>query len=126
MDNHFFFGLGYGGNNIRDWWEYFPKTDTWIEKKNIPGKGRVNAMAFSVNNRYFVATGRCFGGSLTDGQFFDDILEFDALKNEWYMRGKIPNGARENAINFVLNNTVYIGFGETDKVRFNDLWSFEP
>jgi len=119
----YFYGLG---ANKNDWWEYFPETDTWKEQKSIPGKGRTNAVAFSVDNRFFVATGRYFGGSLTDGQFFDDILEFDALKNVWYKRGTIKNGARENATAFVLNDKVYLGFGETDKVRFNDLWSFNP
>jgi len=121
--NRFFFGLG---ANRNDWWEYFPETDTWKENKRLPGKGRTNAVAFSVDNRFFVATGRYFGGSLTDGEFFGDIMEYDALRNKWYLRGSIPNGARENAITFVIGNYVYIGFGETDKARFNDLWKFEP
>ncbi|MBV5342202.1 hypothetical protein JZU68_00810, partial [bacterium] len=121
--NRFFFGLG---ANKNDWWEYYPETDKWKELKRIPGKGRTNSVAFSVDNRFFVATGRYFGGSLTDGEFFSDIMEYDALKNTWYLRGKIPNGARENAIAFVVGNNAFIGFGETDKARFNDLWKFEP
>jgi N-acetylneuraminic acid mutarotase len=119
----YFFGLGANNN---DWWEYFPDTDNWKERKGIPGKGRTNAVAFSVDNRFFVATGRFFGGTLTDGQFFDDIMEYDALKNEWYKRGIIPNGARENALAFVIGNNAYIGFGDTDNAQYNDLWRFKP
>lgn len=122
--NHYYYGLGSGNRN--DWWEYFPETDKWTQRSSLPGKGRVNALAFSVNHRFFIATGRYMGGSVTTGQFFNDIMEFDALKNVWYKRGTIPTVGRENAIAFVLNNKAYIGFGETDALRFNDLWYFEP
>lgn len=122
----YFFGTGYVVDNMNDWWEYFPATDTWKERKPMPDKGRYNAVAFSVGNRFFVATGRKFGGSLTDGIIYDDILEYDANKNGWYKRGKIPTGGRENAVAFVLNNKAYIGFGENEGLMYNDLWSFNP
>ena len=40
--------------------------------------------------------------------------------------GLSPNGNRENAISFVINDRAYIGFGENDHTVLNDLWSFEP
>lgn len=123
---HFYFGLGYNGYNLNDWWEYFPDADKWKERSSMPGPGRINAVAFSVNHRFFVSTGRFMGGSLTTNQFFNDILEYDAQKNVWYKRGTIPTIGRENAIAFVLQNKAFVGFGDTDEIRFNDLWSFEP
>ena len=56
----------------------------------------------------------------------DDVVEYDAGKNVWYLRGVLPGGGRENAISFVINGKGYIGFGENDEGVLNDLWSFEP
>jgi N-acetylneuraminic acid mutarotase len=122
----YFFGTGYVVDNMNDWWEYFPATDSWKERKPLPDKGRYNAVAFSVDNRFFVSAGRRFGGTLTDGIMYDDILEYDADKDVWYKRGKLPTGGRENAIAFVLNHKAYIGFGENEGLIYNDLWSFNP
>lgn len=122
----YFFGTGYYDKNLNDWWEYFPETDTWKQRKIMPDAGRINALAFSVKNRFFVATGRRWGGTLTTGFLLNDIMEYDALKDVWYKRGTIPTSGRENALAFVVGNYAFIGFGESDKVRFNDLWKFEP
>jgi N-acetylneuraminic acid mutarotase len=124
--NRYYFGTGYNGYNQNDWWEYFPETDKWIKRKPMPDGGRINAVAFSVKNRFFVATGRRFGGTLTTGFFYNDIMEYDALKDVWYNRGTMPTLGRENAIAFVVGNNAFIGFGETDKASYNDLWKFEP
>lgn len=83
-------------------------------------------MGMSIGNRYFVATGRHFAGNLTGGHLKDDVVEYDAGKNVWYLRGVLPGGGRENAISFVINGKGYIGFGENDEGVLNDLWSFEP
>ncbi len=121
-----FYGTGYYGSNTNDWWEYFPATDSWKERKHTPDDGRVNGLAFSVKNRFFVATGRRYGGTQTTGFLYNDIMEYDALKDVWYKRGTIPTLGRENAIAFVVGNNAFIGFGETEKDRLNDLWKFEP
>lgn len=122
----YFFGLGYYGYLANDWWEYFPEKDTWKQRKSMPDAGRINALAFSVKNRFFVSTGRRWGGTQTTGFFYNDVMEYDALKDVWYKRGTIPTSGRENALAFVIGDYAFIGFGETDNARFNDLWKFEP
>ena len=125
-DKHVYFGTGYRVGNYNDWWEYFPATDSWEQRKKLPNAGRENAVSFSLNNRFFISTGRHFGGDLTGGHLFSDILEYDAVRNVWYNRGDIPGGARENAIVFVIDGKGYIGQGENDTAILNDFWSFEP
>lgn len=122
----YFFGTGYVVDQMNDWWEYFPENDTWLKRKSMPTKGRHNAVAFAVNNRFFVATGSYFGGNLTDGFLYDDIYEYDALKNTWYLRATLTDGGRENAIAFVLDDTAYIGFGENESGLVSDFYSFKP
>ena len=121
----YFSGTGYQTVNDNCWWEYFPASDTWLKRKEMPDNGRLNAVSLSVENRFFVATGIHFGGTLTGGHLKSDIMEYNALKDVWYKRGELA-GARENAVCFVIGNKAYIGFGENETSVYNDLWSFKP
>ena len=121
-----FFGTGFTAFDENDWYEYKAEDDTWKKRKSLPDAGRENGIALSVGNRFFVSTGRNFGGELTGGHVKSDILEYDPIKNAWHKRGNIPSGERENAISFVIDNKAYIGFGENDTTVINDLWCFEP
>lgn len=121
-----FFGTGYNSRKENDWWEYFPVTDTWKKRKSMPASSREFGVSFTIDHRYFVATGRHFAGNITGGELKDDVLEYDAEKDVWYNRGTLPNGGRENAIAFVIDRKGYIGFGENDQAILNDLWNFAP
>jgi len=123
---HYYFGTGYRTLNENDWWEYFPITDSWKPRKDMPDNGRENSVSLTISDRIFIATGRHFGGNLTGGHVDSDINEYDILRNVWYVRGNIPNGGRENAIAFTINGKGYIGQGENDTKILNDFWSFEP
>ncbi|MFW9596555.1 MAG: Kelch repeat-containing protein [Paludibacter sp.] len=120
-----FFGSGYLRYFKNDWWQYYPENDTWKKRASFQG-GRVNAVAFSVNDRFFIATGRLIGGTLTDDYFYADVLEYDSSKDCWYNRGKLPSGGRENALALVLQNKVLLGLGETDNAVLSDFWIFQP
>jgi len=123
---HIYYGTGYNTGNYNDWWEYFPTTDSWTQRTSMPDNGRVNGVSVNINNRFFVSTGRHWGGNLTGGHLIADIVEYDVTRNSWYERGNIPDGGRENAVSFVINGKGYIGQGENDTSIFNDFWSFEP
>jgi len=125
-EEHVYFGSGFRFVDYNDWWEYFPATDSWTKRKDMPNNGRNDALGFSIDNRFFVSTGRHWGGPETGGHLFSDVLEYDAIRNVWYNRGDIPGGARENALVFVIDGKGYIGFGENDTAILNDFWSFEP
>lgn len=51
-------------------WRYDPVNDTWLQKTGFEGTGRTGAVAFALNNRGFVITGR--SGSL----IMDNVYEF--------------------------------------------------
>jgi len=123
---HIYYGTGYQTTNENDWWEYLPKTDSWSKKNSMPDNGRENAVTLTIKGRYFVSTGRHFGGNYTGGKVNSDIIEYDATRDSWYERGNIPSSGRENAISFTINGKGYIGFGENDSTVLNDFWSFEP
>ncbi len=67
-------GPGYPGNTT---WEYNLITDRWIEKTNFEGSNRYEAVAFTINNQPFVATGRSSGYYLDDVWTFDPDAEYE-------------------------------------------------
>jgi len=123
---HYYFGTGYRTYNVNDWWEYFPTTDSWKQRKSMPDNGRENAVSLSINNRVFISSGRHFAGNLTGGGVKSDLLEYDIVRDLWYERGNIPESGRENAVAFTINGKGYIGLGENDTEILNDFYSFEP
>jgi N-acetylneuraminic acid mutarotase len=130
-DNHFYFGTGYDCKSLNDWWEYYPESETWKQRNAMPDEGRVNALAFSFGDRYFIATGRHMGGDMTGGKLFSDIIEYNPAKDVWYKRGNLPDGGRENAVYFTINGTVYIGAGENSVLYsntsvLNGFWKCNP
>jgi N-acetylneuraminic acid mutarotase len=52
-------------------WEYDPATDLWEEKTAFEGTARVDAVAFVIGDRAYVATGR------SSSYYFDDIWGFE-------------------------------------------------
>lgn len=125
-EQHVYLGTGFNTANLNDWWEYFPEKDSWTHLKSMPDNGRQNGEGLAINERYFVSTGRHFGGTQTGGLLLDDLMEYDSSKNVWYVRGTVPGGGRTNAVSFVLNGKGYVGFGENDSNILNDFWCFEP
>lgn len=61
---------GENGSLLSDVWEYNPTTDLWDKKTGFEASTRTGAVAFSLNNRGFVATGR------SSSYRFDDVWEF--------------------------------------------------
>ena len=122
---NYFAGTGYNTRSMNDWWEFFPESHTWIRRADIPTAGRMFAVSVAVNQRIFVLGGRHFGGTLTTGRLFDDLLEYDIAADKWLLRGRLPRGGRENMVAFSIDGTGYIGLGEdTNGTILNDFYSW--
>lgn len=69
---------GKNGNYSSEVWEYNPPKDDWYEKTSLEDEipSRVNAVAFTLNNKGFFATGNVGGG------YLDDMWEFDPTMKE--------------------------------------------
>jgi N-acetylneuraminic acid mutarotase len=125
-EDHCYFGTGFQGSSYNDWWEFFPATDSWEKRESMPDHGRQNAVALCMNNRYVVATGRYWKGSVEANKYLRaDMVEYDPEQNNWISRGEITGG-RENAIAFSIDGKGYIGFGEDDNGMVNTFWCVHP
>lgn len=72
IDNLVYLATGEGGSGSINstTWRYDPTSDRWIEKTAFEGTGRTGAIAFTLQNRGFVGTGR--SGNL----LMDNVYEF--------------------------------------------------
>ncbi|MCW3093324.1 MAG: galactose oxidase [Ferruginibacter sp.] len=70
MNDKAYITCGENGSVLSDTWEYDFSADVWTKKTAFEGVARTGAVAFSINNRGFVLTGR------SSNTPFDDIREF--------------------------------------------------
>lgn len=70
IGNLVYLSAGENGSIISSTWEYDPVADRWVEKTAFESTARTGSVAFTLNDRGFVVTGR--SGSLV----MDDAYEF--------------------------------------------------
>ncbi|HEU5289448.1 MAG TPA: hypothetical protein VFU05_02320 [Cyclobacteriaceae bacterium] len=108
-------GLG-SGNNLQDFWEYDPTTDTWVRKSDLPGESRSDATGFSIGNKGYIGTG--FGISGYSG--LNDWWEYDVAKNKWSQKKDFVNQGWDYFA-FSIGQKGYLGGGGS-----TDLFEFKP
>jgi N-acetylneuraminic acid mutarotase len=75
-----YIATGINGTLSREVWEYNPAVDDWTEMTSLEREvaSRVDAVAFTINNRGFFTTGTVSGS----GTYYDDTWEFNPLMDE--------------------------------------------
>lgn len=104
------------GSISDDLWEYDPNMDAWTPKASVPNP-RTLAVAFSINNRGYVALG--YGSS----NYVNNICEYNPTTNTFVTTGLTAmEGAKQDGVAFAANNKAYIGLGD----RNNNFIIYEP
>jgi len=121
-------GLGRNaGGTLKDWWEYDPTNNTWIQKLDFPGTARIGAVAFVVNGKGYVGTGNDFSGN----GFKRDFYEYDANNNTWTPKADFPEdfasaaGITSGAA-FAIGNYGYVGLGNTGVNNPQAFFRYDP
>jgi len=125
LNKKVYVGLGYNDDleeALADFWEYDPATQAWDSIGAFP-IALVNAVAFVVDGRAFVGTGR-----KADDNWENRFWEFDATNRSWPASPytTIPSDLREGAFAFVINSTAYIGGGFSNSTYLKDMYLFTP
>lgn len=121
-----YIGVGFspGGANIvyrKDLWEYDPAADTWMQKADLPGVGRYNAVGFSIGTKGYIGLGLSATGVKKD------FWQYDPLTNTWLQRLDFPGAAREQAFYFSAGSKGYVGGGFSNgQGDFKDFFEFDP
>lgn len=129
IDGKIYVGLGSTTNPLptsRKFFTYDISTDTWDDGQVVaefPGEPRTGATAFVLDGYGYVGLG--YKNSFPS-QLFSDLYKFNPLTNTWQQLQDFPDGARFNAVSFVLENTAYIGYGvQNFSTGYIDFWSYD-
>jgi len=136
--NMIYFGLGdLDGDStfFADFWELNPQNGNLIQMAPYPGGPRSRATAFEIDGIGYVGTG--INEALRDQKDFyrfsppsisgisqgvwDTIAPLDMV----YLKGRVRNKGRSEAISFVLDNTGYVGLGRSSNSDLKDFWKYE-
>ncbi|MBP9882029.1 MAG: fibronectin type III domain-containing protein [Chitinophagales bacterium] len=101
--------------------------DTWVQKRNLRGAARSDAVAFSIGNKGYLGTGLKNFAS----KFCQDIWEYDPIYDSWSQKADFGGGARSKAIGFSLDDKGYLGTGYRyvdafEIYNYKDFWEFDP
>ncbi len=103
-------------------WEYDPSANTWTQKPNIPGTGRLGAFGFSVNTFGYIGGGN--NGINCSGGFYNDFYQFDpntGANGTWTVKPNIPFNHVYGAT-FSIGSKGYVGSGCTAS---QSLWEWD-
>lgn len=124
-------GKGYLGGGItwingvetylNDLWEYNPASNTWTQRANYPGGGRVGMSAFAVDDFGYVGMG-------DDGSFFYiDFYRYDPDNDNWISRANFEGDNRSFYSTEVLDGKGVVIGGEGPTSAYTiDVWLYEP
>jgi N-acetylneuraminic acid mutarotase len=117
-------GLGYNREldqeELGDWWEYDPDSDTWTQLSDFSGTARYNAIAFSIGSKGYVGTGY-------DGDNYNsDFWEYDPADDSWKEIKSYPGEKIEEGLAFVINDQAYVCAGRNNGIYNNDFWKYDP
>jgi len=117
----------FGKNNLgfnKEFWEYLPHEDKWLEMQKFPGTPRISAVAFTIGNKAYAGTGLAGVENLKDGT--NDLWEYNPAEKVWSQKTNLPGGIRHGAVGFSINEKGYISLGSNQNTNYNDLWEYDP
>ncbi len=107
IGNKGYIGTGYNSGSftrLRDFWEWDPATDVWLQKANYVGGALQGAAGFSLNGKGYIGTG-------TIGANKRDFWSWDPQSNAWTQEINFGGAERWLACGFSIGNRGYISMG---------------
>jgi hypothetical protein len=119
-------GMGYYHDNAipqtlvetRDFWEYNPTNNTWLQKTNFMGSYRYGAVGMGINNKGYVGLG------ISGSTFYTDWYQFDPTNGTWSAKTAFPGAGRKGAISVPLCNYGFVATGITSSGITNTAYEY--
>jgi N-acetylneuraminic acid mutarotase len=105
---------------LNDWWEFDPVSETWLQRANVPERGRCNATGMGLNDKGYVGAGVYYYDTR-----LSDWWEFDPMTNQWSRKADIPGLPRYSANSFTNHNQVYVASGYYYSF-LSDMYAYDP
>lgn len=102
---------------------------SWILADTFPATGREGAVAFVINGKAYIGSGRSLDATGNE-VLYSDFYEYSpALERgqRWQKIASLPGSGRSEAAAFVVNNRGYVGTGFSSRGGdLSDFWSYNP
>jgi N-acetylneuraminic acid mutarotase len=101
-------------------------TYSWTKKNNFLAGKRERAVAFSIGDFGYVAT-----GVDTAEVVHNDLWQYNPVDDSWTQLADLPGSARRDAVGFSINGFGYVGSGIDNEVSIignkkKDFWKYNP
>jgi N-acetylneuraminic acid mutarotase len=117
-------GLGYNRDQdkeeLGDFWEYNPETNTWTQLNDFAGTARYNAIGFAIGSKGYVGTG--YDGD----EYNSDFWEYNPSSDSWSEIKSYPGEKIEGGMALLINGKAYICGGRNNGLYNTDFWEFDP
>jgi N-acetylneuraminic acid mutarotase len=113
-----------GAAILKDFWEYDPQTNSWLQKADFPGGGGLGvyfSTGFSIDSKGYICCGK-MGPSV----YSNELWEYKPNIDQWTQRSNFPGGVRYQLASFTIENNAYVGLGATQDVYKKDFWKYNP
>jgi len=118
----FVFGGVNAGTFLNDLWEYYPGSNTWLEKSSLPFLGRSGAASFVIDNIAYIV-----GGKTLLSPASNEVWAYDISNDSWQQKNNLPFSGRFRASAAAENNKGYFLFGKDENNQFyNELYQYDP
>jgi N-acetylneuraminic acid mutarotase len=105
---------------LHDFWYFHPDSNKWFESAPFKGVARSRAVAFVLNNKAYIGTGKDSVNTL-----LNDFWEYDAPTNLWTKKQPFAGAARYDAVAFVVKDKAYVGTGGNRTTAYSDIWEYD-
>jgi N-acetylneuraminic acid mutarotase len=114
----------------RDFWQYNPYSNQWIQKANFPGQQRYNAVYFTIGSKGYMGLGANDYPSLSLPPLIN-FWEYDPTLDTWTQKDSFPMNLPQGAqglAGFSIGNKGYVCFGGIDSSNFilQNFWEYDP
>lgn len=110
-------------------WQYDPQTNTWFPKAGLPSNFKNNYnFCFTVNGKAYIGLGGDAGQELNRTEY-REVWEYNPASDAWTRKKDFPGPPRALPFSFSINNTGYVGGGDTASSsldNYHDFWSYNP
>jgi len=126
--------LGYMGLGIsdtaqtepfkRDFWQYNPASDSWMQLGDFAGGDRSNATGFSLAGSGYVGFGN---GPPNPVYCYNDFWKYDPATDTWTQQSDFIGKARVGPFIFCIESKCYMGGGiDSAAISLKEFWEYNP
>jgi hypothetical protein len=107
-----------------EFYRYSFASNNWTRLNDFPGKPRDGAVAFTLNGKGYMGTGRNY----REGAYLTDLWEYDPALDQWTARTGFPGTGRYMGVAFTLGGKGFVGLGtrEENYEGYADFWCYDP